>query len=77
MKFTYVYCVVVAAAVVVVVVVATVVVVHVEEATFEREVGNILSTEIHLRWSKCDGRGTRIHTQQYRFGCTAVEGRVN
>ena len=42
MKFTYVYCVVVAAAVVVVV--ATVVVVHVEEATFEREVGNGFST---------------------------------
>ena len=74
LKFTYVYAVVVVAAAVVVV--ATVVVVHVEEATFVREHGNCLPTEIHLRWSRFDGRSTRIHTQRYRFGCTAEEGRI-
>merc|ERR1719180_405058 len=27
------------------------------------------------RWSRCDGRGTRIHTLRYRFGCTALRRR--
>ena len=74
LKFTQVYAVVVVAAAVVVV--ATVVVVHVEEATFVREHGNCLPTEIHLRWSRFDGRSTRIHTLRYRFGCRAEEGRI-